>query len=163
MSAPFRIYRILCSTPAALEAERLLCEAALAKFGEQVTFPQGVLFAGASFRGGFDADRHRAVGEANVRMCDFFLHIFGEDWPGVAYRAFIELAQSCKADPAMPMREVAVLFQNFGNADEKVRKIREKLTGDANCDIRDFASAAELEAQLKEVFDSWWESVQTTP
>jgi hypothetical protein len=96
-------------------------------------------------------------------MCDCFLHIFGEDWPGVAFRAFIELAQSCKADPAMPMREIAVLFQNFGDADDKVRKFREKLLEGGNWDIRDFGTAAELEAQLKEVLNSWWASVQTTP
>ena len=163
MSSNFRIYRILCSTPPALESERLLCEAAISKFGEEVTFPHQVLLACASFRGGFDADRHRAGGESNVRMCDFFVHLFGEDWPGVGFRSFIELAQTCMADPAMPMRDVVVLFQNFSEADEKLRKYREKLEAGGNCVIRDFGTSAELEAQLREVLGSWWASVQAKP
>jgi hypothetical protein len=58
----------------------------------------------------------------------------------------------------MPMRAVAVLFQDFGEADEKVRTYREKLEG--TCDIRDFSGKAELEAQLNQLFASWWALLQ---
>jgi hypothetical protein len=163
MAAPFRIYRILCSTPPDLETDRLIFESTLASFVEQTTFPQQVLFAGASFRPEFDAERHRSSGEANVRMCDFFLHIFSDTWPGTAFKAYIDLAQACIDDPSMPMRRIAVLFKNFPEADEKVRKYRDSLTETGNCDIREFREPADLDRVLREVFASWWAAVQTKP
>ena len=163
MPAPFRIYRILCSTPPDLETERLIFESTLASFAEHTTFPQQVLFAGASFRPKFDADRHRAVGEANVRQCDFFLHIFSDTWPGTAFQAFIDLAQACTDDPSMPMRQIAVLFKNFGRADENVRKFRDSLTGAGKCDVREFQDAGGTRSPAREIFASWWESVQAKP
>jgi hypothetical protein len=163
MAAPFQIYRVLCSTPPELEPERVLAEATLTSFGATVTFPQQVLFAGASFRPGFDAVRHRAVGESNVRMCDFFLHIFSETWPGDAFQGFIDLAQVALADPSLPMRRTAVLFKNFAAADEKVRSFRNSLAAGGNCDLREFQDPAELERLLREIFASWWESVRPDP
>jgi hypothetical protein len=163
MAAPFRIYRILCSTPPDLETDRLIFESALASFGEQTTFPQQVLFAGASFRPRFDAERHRAVGEANIRQCDFFLHIFPETWPGTAFQAFIDLALACTEDSSMPMRQIAVLFKNFGDADENVRKFRDSLADAGKCEVREFQDPADLDRLLRETFTSWWESVQAKP
>jgi hypothetical protein len=163
MPAPFRTYRILCSTPPDLEIERLIFESTLAHFAEHVTFPQQVLFAGASFRPKFDADRYRAVGEANVRQCDFFLHIFSDSWPGTAFRAFIDLAQACTDDPSMPMRQIAVLFKNFDQAGETVRNFRDSLTGAGKCEVREFQDTAEFDRLLREIFASWWESVQAKP
>jgi hypothetical protein len=163
MSAPFRIYRILGSTPPDLEMERLVFESALATFGEHVTFPQHVLFAGASFRDLFDASRNPDAVEANVRMCDFFLHIFSDTWPGPAFKEYIDLAQACKEDPTQPMRQVAILFKTFAAAGEEVRKYRDTLAADGKCDLRDFEGPAELERVLREIFATWWERVQSQP
>jgi len=163
MPAPFRIYRILCSTPPDLETERLIFESTLANFAEHRTFPKQVLFAGASFRPRFDADRHRAIGEANVRQCDFFLHIFSDTWPGTAFQAFLDVARACTDDPSLPMRQIAVLFKNFDQADENVRRFRGSLTGAGKCDVRGFQDSAELDRLLTEIFATWWESVQAKP
>jgi hypothetical protein len=163
MSHPFRIYRILCSTPPDLEEERLAFETALAAFSEQVTFPQKVLFAGASFRPPFDATRHRASAEANVRMVDFFVHIFSTTWRGGEFPAFIDLAQACIAESARPMRQIAVLFKNYGGAAQEVRSYRDTLSARPPCDIRDFQDPVELDRVLREIFSSWWECVQATP
>jgi hypothetical protein len=159
----FRIYRILGSTSRDLEPERQLFESTLTAFGEEFTFPQQVLFAGASFRPPFDSDVHRTSGEENVRMCDFFLHIFSDKWPGAGFQAFIDLARASMADSSKPMRAIAVLFKNFPDADEKVRNYRAALAANGNCELRDFEDAAGLERQLREVFTSWWESVQARP
>jgi hypothetical protein len=163
MAAPFRIYRILCSTPPDLDTERAAFESTLASFAERVTFPQQVLFAGASFREAFDADRHRGYAEDNVRMCDFFLHIFSDTWPGAAFKAYIDLARACMADPSQPMRQVAVLFKNFGEADEKVRNVRDALAQGGRCELRDFRDPADLQVLLQEIFASWWDAVQARP
>jgi hypothetical protein len=163
MAAPFRIYRIVCSTPPDLETERLAFESTLASFGERVTFPEQVLFPCASFRESFDANRHRPAAEANVRMCDFFVHIFSSAWPGPPFHAFIDLAQTCMADPSQPMRQVVVLFKNFAEADDKVRSFRDTLALGGKCELRDFHDPAELDRLLPEIFASWWEAVQARP
>jgi hypothetical protein len=163
MASPFKIYRILCSTPPELEAERCLFESSLAQFGEQVTFPEQILFAGASFRGSFDATRHRAAAESNVFMCDFFVHIFGESWPAPVFQGFINLAQQSIADPSKPMRLVTVMFRNLADADEKVRKFHTALIEGGKSNVREFHDAAELEQQLKEVYAGWYSSVVESP
>jgi len=163
MAAPFRIYRVLCSTSPDLESERRVFESTLASFVEQVTFPQQVLFAPASFTPAFDADRHRAAGEDNIRTCDFFAHIFSATWPGNAFKSFIELAQACQADPSKPMRHVTVLFKDFAGADEQVRKYRDTLAAAGNTELRDFQDPVALDRQLREIYASWWDSVQARP
>ena len=160
MAAPFRIYRILCSTPPDLEPEREIFESALAAFGEAVTFPQQVLFAGASFTPLFDAQRHRAAAEANVRECDFFLHIFSETWPGAVFQAFVDLAVASMIDPSRPLRHVVVLFKNYAQGDQKVREFRDTLAAGGNCELREFQDPGELERLLGEIFASWWEAVK---
>jgi hypothetical protein len=163
MAAAFRIYRILCSTPPDLETERLAFESTLAAFGEEVTFPQQILFAGASFRPPFHAARNRALGMDNIRQCDFFLHICSPAWPGSEFRAFIDFAQECIGDPALPMRRTAVLFKNYSEAVQEVRNYRDNLSTQGQCDIREFRDATELDRVLHEIFSSWWESVQAKP
>jgi hypothetical protein len=160
MAPSFRIYRVLCSTPPDLEAEREIFESTLTSFGEAVAFPQKVLFAPASFLPPFDAGIHRTAVEANVRECDFFLHVFGESWPGPPFPAFIDLAQDSMAAPARPLRRSAILFKNFARADEKVREFRDKLGATGKFDLRDFQETAELDGMLREIFSSWWESLR---
>jgi hypothetical protein len=159
----FRVYRILCSTSPDLDPERQTFETTLAEFAENVTFPEQVLFAGASFRESFDTERHRASAEANVRMCDFFLHIFSETWPGSDFQAYVELARECLSEPSQPMRQVAVLYKNFGEADDEVRRFRAVLAEAGNCELRDFQNPLELEGILQELYASWWELVQPRP
>ena len=96
-------------------------------------------------------------------MWNFFLHIFSGTWPGTAFQAFIDLAQACTDDPSMPMRQIAVLFKNFGEADDGVRKSRDSLIGVGKCDVRKFQDTAELERLLVDIIASWWESVQAEP
>jgi len=163
MASPFKIYRILCSTPPELDPERTLFESSLAAFGEKVTFPEQILFAGASFRDGFDAGRHRGPAEANVRLCDFFVHIYGETWPGPTFRDFIKLAIGCIEDPSKPMRQAAVLFKNPTEADEKVRQVRQTLIEEGKCAVLEFRDSAELEAQLKQIYACWYASVKERP
>jgi hypothetical protein len=159
----FRTYRILCSTSPDLEPERLVFEDTLADFGEHVTFPQEVLFAGASFRPPFDAERLRASVESNIRMCTFYVHIFPNKWPGPVFSEFIEFARVSKNDPSRPLRQFAVFFKNHAAADEQMRACRQGLASGGECEIRDFEDAAGLEHQMRLLFADWFESVQQRP
>ena len=159
MSPTFAIYRILCSTPPDLEPERLAFEACNAQFAEKVSMPDGVLFAAASFRPPFLSDRHAAAVESNIRMCDFFLQIFGEWQPRPDYAGFVDLALECLADPAMPMRQVAVLFRNPSKADPQMRQLQETLSAAGQCEVGEFCDQPDLEARVQGILAGWYSGV----
>ena len=156
MAFPFKTYRVLCATSPELEPERDIFQSTLATFGETVSFPQGILFAGATFREGFDASLHRAAAENNVRTCDFYVHIVGEEPQGRILEGFAKLALECAADESKPMRQVSVLFRKFAEAEEPVRQFRERLVAAGACTVMDFQNSGELESRLMEVFGVWF-------
>ena len=138
-------------------------ESTMAAFGEQVAFPEQILFAPASFREGFDLNFHRAAAESNVRMCDFFVQMLGEVWPGPGFQNLVNLTLECIADASKPMRQASVLFRNPDRADEQVLQFRSALAGDGKCDVGEFRDAAELERKLKEIYAGWFATVKETP
>ena len=163
MPAPFRIYRILCSTPPDLETERLIFESTLASFAEHDhvsptgTFRRRIVPSEVRRR---PSPRRRGGQRSPVRLLSAHLlrHLAGDCFP-VLHRSGPGTAPTT---PAMPMRQIAVLFKNFDRADENVRKFRDSLTGAGKCDVREFQDPAELDRLLREIFASWWESVQAT-
>jgi hypothetical protein len=146
-----------------MESERLDFESTLAKFGEHVTFPEQILFAGASFRDGSHAPALLPAIQSNVRMCDFFVQIFGESWPGPVFQGLVQLALSCTEDASMAMRRPAVFFRNSDQADEQVRQFRDSLAAGGKCDLREFRDSAELEIRLREIYAVWHASVKQRP
>ena len=146
-----------------MESERLDFEHTLAKFGEHVTFPEQILFAGASFRDGLDPAGFRPAIESNVRTCDFFVQILGESWPGPVFKDLVNLALSCAADASFPMRQPAVFFRNSDQGDEQVRQFRNTLAEGGKCDLREFRDSAELETGLREIYAAWHASVKQRP
>ena len=116
MPIDFKFYGILCCTPPDLEAERLVFESAVAQFVEQVSMPDGVLFAPASLRPPINAAVQKAAIDSNIRTCEFFIQIFGEQWPDPVFEGFVDYALECAADPTMATRQVAVLFRSFPTA-----------------------------------------------
>jgi len=152
----FRFYRILCTTPPDLEAERLAFEASVARFVEQVSMPDAVLFAPASLRPPIVAANQVPVIESNIRMCEFFIQVFGEQWPGAVFRGFVEYALRSVDDPSTATRSVCVCFRNYHAAAPEVRRFRESLAAAAQCELRDFSSAEELPGQFHELLSSWY-------
>jgi hypothetical protein len=159
MPPAFTIYRILCSTPPDLEPERLAFEACNAQFAEKVAMPRGVLFAAASLQPQFLPDRQAAAVADNIRMCEFFLQIFGEREPHPAYLSFVDLALACLANRAMPLRRAAVLFRNPPGADPKMTELREKLSAASRCDIGAFRNSQEFEERVQGILACWYREV----
>lgn len=121
--------------------------------------PSGMLFAAASFPPQFLPDRHAPAVESNIRMCDFFLQIFGERQPHPAYASFISLALECCANPAMPMRRIAVLFRNPPEADPQLRELRQTLCAGGQCDVGEFRDRQELDARVQAILADWYGDV----
>jgi hypothetical protein len=163
MPFPYTTYRILCSTPQDLDAERLAFLSANAKFGEEVTLPAQVLFAVASLPASANPNLQKAAIESNIRMVDFFVHVFGQDAPEPVYKGFVDYALECLADPAKPLRSVAVLFKASPPGSGEVRKIREELASGGRCEIREFHDVQELEQQARAILETWYELARAGP
>jgi hypothetical protein len=156
MGTNFTFYRVLCTTPPELESERLAFEAAVAQFVEEVTMPDAVLFAAASLRPPIRAVVQKATIESNIRMCEFFIQVFGEQLPDPVFPGFVEYALACVADTSTVTRKACVLFRNYHAAAPQMQHFREKLAAGDPCEVRDFGGEAELAEQLRELLCSWY-------
>lgn len=163
MAVNFKFYRIFCSTPRELEAERLAFESAVAQFVEQVSMPDAVLFASASLRPPIIAANQKLTIESNIRMCEFFVQIFGEQWPEPVFPGFVEYALDCAADPSMVTRNACVFFRNHHAAAPELRQFREALAGGGRCELRDFSGAEELSGQFRELLSAWYAPLKPGP
>jgi hypothetical protein len=156
MPTDFKFYNLLCCTPPDLDSERLVFESSVTQFVEQVSMPDGILFAAASLRPPINAAVQQAAIDGNIRMCEFFIQIFGEQWPDPVFAGFVEYAVECAADPAMATRQIGVLFRNFDAAAPELRRFRERLAAAGQCEVRDFSSPEDLSDRLRELLAAWY-------
>lgn len=158
MPIDFKFYGILCCTPPDLDSERLVFESAVTQFVEQVSMPDGVLFAAASLRPPINAAVQKAAIDSNIRTCEFFIQIFGEQWPDPVFEGFVDYAVECAADPTKATRQAAVLFRGFPTAAAELRLFRERLAAASQCELRDFSGPETLSQQLHELLSAWYYS-----
>jgi hypothetical protein len=108
----FRIFRILCLTPSELEPEREIFQSTIIRFGEQITFPDEVLFAQASFPGSLISGSHLRATEFNIRICDFLVQIAGPHRPDATHQQLLDYAPQSAGDPSLPMQRVALFLKH---------------------------------------------------
>jgi hypothetical protein len=133
----------------------------MTQFVEQVSMPDGVLFAPASRRPPINATVQKAAIDSNIRACEFFIQIFGEKWPDPVFAGFVEYAVECVADPSMATRNVCVLFRNSNAAAPEIRQFRERLAAAGRCELRDFSDLGDLSHQLRELLAAWYANLPT--
>lgn len=158
MSISYTTCRILCSTPPDLDEEQKLFLATTAEFSEQYTIPNQVLFAVASFREPFEPHAHRYGVQGNLRMVDFFVHIYGDRAAEPIYQDFVYYALKCLADPEKPLRKAVVFFKS-SSTDETLRGYQESLAADERCQVRVYGDAKDLAAQFCEMLADWYATV----
>lgn len=112
----YTFHRIFCGTPGDLEAERDAFYEVMAEFNEHEAMPKGILFVSLSivplvvnmtvFQGTIDE---------NIRSCRHYVQVLADTWgpPQRSFKRSFDLARQCAADPAMPMREVALLCKEM--------------------------------------------------
>lgn len=163
MAVNFKFYRILCCTPPDLDSERLLFEQAVGRFVEQVTMPDQVLLATASLRPPINAAVQKPTIDGNIRMCEFVVQIFGEQWPDPVFAGFVEYALECVADPSMVTRNVSVLFRNYQAASPELRDFRDRLAAGGRCELGDFGNSDELSKRLDGLLAAWYAPLKPEP
>jgi hypothetical protein len=109
----FEMHRAFCATPWELEAERILFYDRVGQFNETAGMPKGILFVPVSLAYIMDKRPLQHAVDDNIRECRHYILVLEEDW-GPKERNFrrdYALALECLADPALPMRDVAVLLK----------------------------------------------------
>src|SRR4051812_4325507 len=109
----YTFHRIFCAAPLDVEVEREAFYEVMGVFNEQHAMPKGILFVSVSVPPAISsvAGFQNAL-EENIRSCRHYVQVLGETWgpAGRNFEASFELAAKCAVDPAMPMRELALLW-----------------------------------------------------
>jgi hypothetical protein len=96
-----------------MEAERRAFHEIMGNFNENEAMRHGVLFVPVALTNVRDKRLYQFDVDENIRACRHYLLLLSEGW-GPAERNFendYHLAVQCVADPALPMRSVAVLHK----------------------------------------------------
>jgi hypothetical protein len=110
----YTFHRIFCGAPLDVEPEREAFYEVMAHCNESEAMPKGILLVSLSVTPTVAsvAAFQNAIDE-NIRTCRYYVQVLGESWgpSGRNFEPSFELAAKCAADPAMPMREVALLWK----------------------------------------------------
>jgi hypothetical protein len=149
----YQMHRLFCATPWEMEGERRAFYEFTGKFNEREGMPRGILFVPVTLNPVQDKRPFQFDVDENIRACRHYVVLLSEDW-GSAERNFendYHLAQKCAADPALPMRSVAMLHkrQNSGMA----------LAAGMPDPASAFSNPAEFRECLSVLFAAWLESL----
>jgi hypothetical protein len=107
----FQMHRVFCATPWEMDAERGCFYDVIGQVNETHAMAKGVLYVPVSLVNIRDKRPVQYVVDENIRDARHFILLLSENW-GPTERNFENdylLARECAADPALPMREVALL------------------------------------------------------
>jgi hypothetical protein len=128
------------------------------EYNEAEAMGRGWLFSVVSC-GSAISGKREAV-DSNIRMCRYYLLVVEDSWdaPPASFRHDYELALKCKADPSLPLQDIAVLFKQgpvepeSDGAFAAFRRIVERAGGVRQIDFADFN---EFKAHVGGLFSEW--------
>src|SRR5205807_8261816 len=93
--------------------------------------------------------------DENIRSCRHYVQVIGEGWgpSGRNFEASFRLAMQCAADPALPMREVALFRKSTSPA---------PVPGGEYLRVIDYSSLESFKDQLDGLLAGWLDSVPRT-
>lgn len=145
--------------------ERQALYDAAGEYNEAEAMRRDLLFSVVSC-GSAISGKREAV-DSNIRMCRYFLLVVEDSWdaPPASFRHDYELALKCKADPNLPLREIAVLFRQ-GHADQEsdgtFAAFRRAVERSGSMRQIDFADASEFRTHVSALFSEWTAAVPDT-
>ena len=108
------MHRIFCATAWELEGERLAFDNALGHINESEAMPKGLLFVPVSLTNIRDKRPYQFVVEENLRDSRYYILALCDGWgpPERNFQRDYQLALEHCANPALPMRDVALLVRS---------------------------------------------------
>lgn len=153
----YEFHRIFCGAPLEVEPEREAFYAAMTDVNENEAMKQGILLVSlslvpnvaslAAFQGAIDE---------NIRSCRHYIQILGDTWgpPMRSFEGSFELARRCAADPALPMREVALMWKASDQPLQgKLKKLKEDPPGGVR--IFEFEDTGSFQKQVRDLLIEW--------
>jgi hypothetical protein len=147
----YRMHRVFCATAWELEGERLAFDNALGHINETEAMPKGLLFVPVSLTNIRDKRPYQFLLEENLRDSRYYILALSDGWgpPERNFQRDYQLAREHCANPALPMRDVALLVRSpaspspfaaelalagypavaFADVEDFVRVVRARLSG----------------------------------
>ena len=108
------MHRIFCATAWELEGERLAFHDALGRINEAEAMPNGLLCVPVSLPNIRDKRPYQYLLEENLRDSRYYILALTDGWgpPERNFQRDYQLALEHRANPALPMRDVALLVRH---------------------------------------------------
>jgi hypothetical protein len=145
----FEFHRVFCATPWEMEPERVRFCGLIGQFNERHAMSHGILYAPVSLTNFRDKRPVQYVVDENIRDARHYILLLQEDW-GPVERNFendYHLALQCADDPALPMREVAVV--------RKILPSRRPLAAGTPAPDASFSTAEEFDSAITNLLTAW--------
>ena len=155
------MYRVFISTPGDLGRELEVCRAAISQVNEQDAMPRKILLVAVGLPNNDQIVGYRAAVADNIRQCTYFIQIFEDDWgPKNLFRKMFYLAEECRDDASMPMREVILCLKDAPReTDPEILAFRKELEERTDVRIVRFDKPHDLSGQLLPVCRGWVEKI----
>jgi hypothetical protein len=147
----FEFHRVFCATPWEAEGERGQFYDVIGRFNEQRSMPSGVLYVPVTLTNIRDKRPVQYTVDENIREARHYILLLQDDW-GPVERNFANdyhLARQCADDPALPMREIAVL--------RKLLPGRRPLTAGMPEPDGSFSTAEEFDRAITGLLTEWFQ------
>lgn len=153
----FDAYRVFISAPGDLEADRQVCQEAIARVNEITAMPAKVLLVSLGLRDNDQIASHRGIVSDNVRWSSYFIQIFQDDWgPRDLFRKLFLLAIECRDDASQPMREVVLCLKEAPNeTNAEILAFRKELEERTDVRLCRYAHPDEIKEFLENVCTEW--------
>ena len=109
----YQLHRVFCATPWELEGERRAFQDVLGEVNETEAMKRGVLLVPVTLAGMRDKRPLQFTVDENIRDCSYYILALADGWgpPERHFERDYRLALACLADPTLPMRATAFLWQ----------------------------------------------------
>ena len=153
----FDVYRVFLSAPGDLDADRQACHDVIAEVNEALAMPEKILLATIGLRDNGQIEAFRSVVSDNVRWSAYFIQVFEDDWgPRDLFRKLFLLAEECRANAEMPMRELVVCLKDAPQeTNAEVLAFRQELGEREGVRVIRYAAVSEMKTQLAEALNEW--------
>jgi hypothetical protein len=158
----FDMYRVYLSTPGDLVREQDACRAAISQVNAAEAMPLKILLVSVGLRDDGQIAAFRSAVNENVRQCAYFIQVFEDDWgPNHLYRKLLYLAEDCKQDESLPMRDVIVCLKDAPReTDPAILSFRQELADLAGTRVLHFNTPESLQTQLLAVCADWVRAIE---
>jgi hypothetical protein len=153
----YQIQRVFFASPIEMQAELHAFHQVAGRINESLAMPAGVLLAPACLTAQMADKRFfQPVIDSNIREASLCVFVLQDSWgpPERNFESDYRLAQACIADPASPLRSIAVLFDHPASAREAAV---------SGIDGQEFASLDEFRERSAGILTAFFESLRESP